>query len=121
MPRAALLLALLAACADARVLAVPIDLDGATRARAEAAAAARLGDPSSAVFDGLTGHALADGTVLVCGAMRGRDSFGIDWGFAPVAVRLRGAEVLRVHVDDSTGYGPATIACTHAAEGLAHG
>ncbi len=120
---------LVACVSPARIPATPMDLDPASTARAQAAAAATLGTPQSAAFQDMHGFALADGTTVVCGEMRGFDAFGTDWGFAPIYVRLDGARVLRVHIDDTTDstasgsfpFNPATIGCTRAAEGLARG
>ncbi len=119
----------LCACSTQSLPSVPVDLTAADLARAQAAAAATLGQPRTAAFRDMHGFALADGSTVVCGQMRGVDPYGTDWGFAPIYVRLTATGILRIHIDDTTDstapgpfpFNPATIGCTRAAEGLARG
>lgn len=112
-------LALITACAPGETMvATPTTLTQAEQATAQSAVAARLRDPMSAQFQDVVGYALPDGGRIVCGQLNARNGFGGYNGFAPFYVRLRGAEVVRLFHDDGTGYGPAFIGCTRAAEGL---
>lgn len=115
----ALCLVTLIACTPGEtVLVAPVDLSPAEQSAAQSALARSLRDPASAQFRDVVGYALPDGGRIVCGELNARNGFGGYGGFAPFYVRMRGTEVIRQYFDDSTGYGPALIGCTRAAEGL---
>ena len=118
VPLAATLALTLVACTPGEtVMVTPVALTDQETALAQAAVANRLRDPMSAQFREIAGYALPDGGRIVCGELNARNGFGGYNGFAPFYVRLRGAEAVRVYSDDGTGYGPARIGCTRAAEG----
>ena len=60
--------------------------------------------------------AAADGSTIACGEWTAPDGWGTtDW--SPFYVRWRGGTVLRVHLDDPTGFGPALQGCNMALAG----
>lgn len=112
-------LTLLAACAPGeQMLATPVTLDITETTLAEQAITSRLRDPTSAQFREVTGYSLPDGSRIICGEVNARNGFGGYAGFSPFYVRLRDGQVIRLYNDDGTGYGPASIGCTRAAEAL---
>lgn len=85
----------------------------------EAAFAEAVVDDVSGAQPGLrriVTFALADGSTVACGEWTAPDGIGTtDW--APFYIRWRGAQLLRVHLDDATGFGPALQGCNMARAG----
>ena len=62
-------------------------------------------------------YAVSDGSLIACGHWPAPDSLARS-RTAPLYVRLSAdGEVLRVHLDDATGFGPARLGCNQAASG----
>ena len=120
MPLSMTLAALIAAACTPSVTvpATPISLTEAQNSFARTAMAIRLQDPASAQFQDITAYALPNGGRIICGMLNARNGFGSYNGFAPFYLRLRNDAVVRAYHDDGSGYGPAFIGCTRAAEGL---
>lgn len=61
-------------------------------------------------------YTASDGSRIACGDWTAPDGIGTtDW--APFYIRWRNGAVLRVHLDDATGFGPAILGCNQAEAG----
>lgn len=62
-------------------------------------------------------HMASDGSRIACGDWTAPDGIGTtDW--APFYIRWRDGIVMRVHLDDTKGFGPAILGCNQAEAGL---
>lgn len=118
MGRAAIItlgLSALAACAGGVVTTAPPAAPGP----AEMALIEQVIDTTSGARPDLRRvrvYPASDGSRVACGDWTAPDGIGTtDW--APFYIRLRGGEVLRVHLDDATGFGPAILGCNQAETG----
>lgn len=121
MRLASLLFAVLAlsACAPkVDVTALPGPVDDAERTAVIALLSEDLRDPASAEFRRWQGFDLSNGDRIVCGQINATNGFGGFVGFSAFFVRLTGAAVQRMYIDDgSSSAGPAAIGCAMAAQG----
>lgn len=61
-------------------------------------------------------YVASDGSRIACGEWTAPDGIGTtEW--APFYIRWRGDKVMRVHLDDATGFGLAELGCNQAEAG----
>lgn len=86
---------------------------------AEAALIERIVDETSGARPDLRRlriFAASDGSRIACGDWTAPDGIGTtDW--APFYIRWKDNAVIRVHLDDATGFGPAILGCNQAEAG----
>jgi len=111
------LLTLSACTASTATIAIPTTLTPAEISFTQATVAAAMQNPASAQFDQITGFALSNGDRLACGEVIGRNGFGRTYGYAPFSLRYSGSTVKHLNIDDTTGYGAASVGCTAARQG----
>ena len=111
------LLALTACSGSTTTYAIPSSLTAAEISFTQSTVAAGLQNPDSAQFDQIAGFTLGNGDRLACGEVIGRNGFNRSYGYAPFSLRFNGSSVKHLNIDDTTGYGAATVGCTAAANG----
>ena len=111
------LLTLTACSGNTTTSAIPTTLTASESSFTEATVAAALPNPGSAQFGHIEGFALSNGDRLACGEVIGRNGFNRTYGYAPFSLRFNGSTVRHLNIDDTTGYGAATVGCTAAANG----
>jgi len=111
------LLALTACTGSTTTYAIPTSLTASELSFTQASVAAAMQNPASAQFDQIEGFMLSNGDRLACGEVIGRNGFNWTYGYAPFSLRFNGTTVRHLNIDDTTGYGAATVGCTAAANG----
>lgn len=103
-----------AGCADSTRLSetVMLQTNSFQVALLESAVSQHTGRPTLADLQAVRIFALSDGSRVGCGNWAAPDAYGEFGGYAPFYVRFTGAEILQVHLDDLTGYGPARTGCS---------
>lgn len=85
---------------------------------AKSAVSRTMRDPASVQFRDLNTYVLSvTGDRILCGELNARNGFGGYSGYAPFYIRFQNDQIKRMHLDDTTGYGVALLACTEAADG----